>query len=445
MNPAAPVAFPRVREDGLVTIGSLLLGAAALLAVHFGLLHTYWEYSEGVYALTAHEILHGGDLYGHIVGAQPPGVFLAGVAVLAVHDGLEWLRLAVACLQLGAGLIGARIVYRLSGSTVGAMLAAVAMLLTPWAVREHGALTPELIAVPVMLGAALLAGDARRGGWAGALCGLLVLIKFPLAIPAVVVVALAADRRRAALAAVAVVVAGLAVTWLLAGGEFWRDTVLAQLRTGSRGLGSLGGYWAQAGWNIIGLIVCAAAAVVLRAQAQAPRLLTIMTALVVANLITLLTNVKQGTSLDVTVPVEASLVPLAVCGTVFALRAARRRPVAGTRVAAAACVVALLFTLAQTVSLFASPSHPVPFLRAFSAPAWGTLLSAAQFDAAVRAARACPPGQAYGGPPLVAFAAGRSVPDDQPDQFLTSHSSTLAAVRARISAVAPVCPGPVSQ
>src|SRR6185437_11650927 len=202
MNPPAPVAFPRVREDGLVTIGSLLLGAAALLAVHFGLLHTYWEYSEGVYALTAREILHGGDLYGHIVGAQPPGVFLAGVALLAVHDGLEWLRLAVACLQLGAGLIAARIVYRLSGSTVGAMLAAVAMVLTPWAVREHGALTPELISLPVMLGAALLAGDARRGNWAGALCGLLVLIKFPLAIPAVVLLALAVDRRRAALAAV---------------------------------------------------------------------------------------------------------------------------------------------------------------------------------------------------------------------------------------------------
>ncbi|MGZ4313788.1 MAG: hypothetical protein ACXVR1_16960, partial [Solirubrobacteraceae bacterium] len=60
-----------MREEGVVAIGSLLLGAAALVAVHFLLLHTYWDYSEGVYALTAHEILHGGDLYGQIVGAQP--------------------------------------------------------------------------------------------------------------------------------------------------------------------------------------------------------------------------------------------------------------------------------------------------------------------------------------------------------------------------------------
>jgi len=272
-----------------------------------------------------------------------------------------------------------------------------------------------------------------------------VLIKFPLAIPAVVVVALAADRRRAAVAAVAVVVAGLAVTWLLAGEGFWRDTVLAQLHTGARGLGSLGGYWAQAGWNIVGLVVCAVAAVVLRAQARAPRLLTITTALAGANLVTVLTNVKQGTSLDVIVPVAASLVPLVACGTVFALRAARRRPGAATRAVAAACVGALLFTLAQTVSLFTSPAHPVPFLRPGSAPAWGALLTAPQFDAAVRAARSCPPEQAYGGPPLVALAAGRSVPDDQPDQFLPTHSSALAGVRARIAAVGPVCPGPISR
>ncbi|MDQ6605960.1 MAG: hypothetical protein M3Z06_05350 [Actinomycetota bacterium] len=32
-------------------------------------------------------------------------MFLAGVALLAVHDGVEWLRLAVGCLQVGGGLI----------------------------------------------------------------------------------------------------------------------------------------------------------------------------------------------------------------------------------------------------------------------------------------------------------------------------------------------------
>jgi hypothetical protein len=445
MNPPPLLAFSRVREDGLVAIAAPVLGAAALLAVHFGLLHTYWEYSEGVYALTAHEILHGGDLYGHIVGAQPPGVFVAGVALLAIHDGLEWLRLGVACLQLGAGLIAARIVYRVSASAIAAALVPAAMLLTPWAVREHGALTPELVALPVMLGAALLSVDERRARWAGALCGLLVLIKFPLALPAVVVVAFAADRRRAALVAVVVVAAGLGAAWLVGGGGFWRDTVQAQLHTGSRGMGSLAGLWAQAGWNLAGLVVCAAAAVLLRAQARAPRLLTVTIALAAANLITVVSTVKEGTSLDILVPVEATLVPLAACGAVFAWRSTVRRSTAGPRAAVALCAAGLVFTLAQSVSLFASPQHPRPFLRAFSAPAWGATLTAPQFASAVRAARACPPGQPYGGPPLVALAAGRPVADDQPDQFLPSHSPTLAAVSARIAAAGPACPGPVSR
>ncbi len=440
MNPPPGVALCRVREDGVVAIGSLLLGAAALLAVHFLLLHSYWDYSEGVYALTAHEILHGGDLYGRIVGAQPPGVFVAGVALLSIHDGVEWLRLGVGCLQLGAGLIAARIVYRVTGSAIATVLTPAAVLLTPWAVHEHGALTPELVALPVMLGAALLAADERRGAWAGALCGLLVLIKFPLAIPGVAIVALSADRRRAALAAVTLLAAGLGAAWLVGGAAFWRDTVLAQLHSGSRGLGSLDGFWAQSGWNVIGLLVCAACAVAFRARARDPRLLTIAIGLAAANLITFLTNFKQGTGLNITVPVEASLVPLAACGTVFAVRAARDRRDGVTAWAPLACAVALLFTAAQTISLFASPQKPIPFLRAFSAPAWGVTLTAPQFDATVRAARACPPGQAYGGFPLVALAAGRMLPAGQPDQFLPTHSSTLAAVAAEIAAAHPVCP-----
>lgn len=440
MNPPLHVAFRRVREDRVVAIGSLLLGAAALLAVHFLLLHTYWDYSEGVYALSAHEILHGGDLYGQIVGAQPPGVFIAGVGLLAIHDGVEWLRFGVACLQLGAGLIAARMVYRLTAGPIATALTPAAILLTPWAVHEHGALTPELVALPVMLGAALLAADRRRGVWVGALCGLLVLIKLPLAIPAIVLVAVTADRRRAALAGALVLAAGLGAAWLVGGAGFWRDVVLAQLHSGSRTFGSLAGFWAQAGWNVLGLLVCAVCAVVLRARAREPRLLMIAIALAVANLVTFLTNFKVGTGLNVTVPVEASLVPLAVCGTVFAVRAARDHVRPGRAWLPVACAVALAFTLAQTVSLIAHPQKPIPFLRAFSAPAWGITYTASQYDAVVRAARACPPGEAYAGPPLVAVDAGRTVPAGQPDQFLPTHSSTLAAVAAQIAAAHPVCP-----
>jgi hypothetical protein len=414
-------------------VGAAAGGLLALLAVHFLLLHTYWDYSEGVYALTAHEMLHGGDLYGQIVGAQPPGVFLAGVVLLAIHSSVEWLRFGVGCLQLGAGLISARIVYRLTGSRAAAAVTPAATLLTPWAVHEHGALTPELVALPVMMGAALLSADRRRGVWAGLLCGLLVLIKLPLAIPAVVLVLVGADRRRAAVAGAATLVAGLAVTWALGRSGFWRDAVLAQMHSGSRSLGELKGFWAQAGWNVLGLLVCAAVAVWLRRQARDRRMLVVAVALAAANIVTFLTNFKEGTGLNITVPVEASLVPLAVAGTVFAARDAPRW-------LPRLCVLALAFTLAQSVSLIAAPHNPVPFLRAFSAPAWEIAMTGPQFEHSVAAARACPPGEPYGGAPLVALAAGRSLPADQPDQFLPSHSPTLAAVNAQIAAVHDVCP-----
>jgi hypothetical protein len=441
-----------VREHA-VAIAAILAGMAALVAVHVLLVHTYWDYSEGVYALTAHMMLHGGDLYGQIVGAQPPGVFLAGAALLAIHDSVEWLRFGVACLQLGAGLIAARIVYRVTASPIATALTPAAMLLTPWAVHEHGALTPELVALPVMLGAALLSADRRRGAVAGALCGGLVLVKLPLAIPALVIVAMAADRRRAAAAGAAVLAAGLAIATAAGGADFWRDIVLAQLHSGSRSLGQLSGFWAQAGWNVIGLLVCAAAAIHWRGAARDRRLLQIAVALALANLLTFLSNFKLGTGLNVTVPVEASLVPLAACGTVFAVRAgARRAPrretAAGTVARrgghswpAAVCALAIVFTLAQSISLIASPHNAIPFERAFSAPAWEITLTGPQFEQAVARARACPPGVPSAGAPLVALAAGRGLPAGQPDEFLPSHSVTLAAVNARIVAVHPVCGG----
>ncbi len=414
-------------------IASAAGGAAALLAVHFLLLHTYWDYSEGVYALTARQLLHGGDLYGQIVGAQPPGVFVTGVALLAIHTSVEWLRFGVGCLQLVAGLIAAGMVYRLTENRPATVLTPAAVLLTPWAVHEHGALTPELVALPVMMGAALLSADRRRGAWAGLLCGLLVLIKLPLAIPAVALVLVGADRRRAAPVAAATVAVGLAVTWALGGDHVWRDIVVAQMHSGSRALGRLKGFWAQAGWNVLGLLFCAAVAVWLRREARNRRLLVVAAALAAANIVTFLTNFKEGTGLNITVPVEASLVPLAAAGAVFAVRAAPRW-------LPALCRAGLAFTLAQSISLIAAPHNPIPFLRAFSAPAWGIVMTGPQFEQTVAAARACPPGEPYGGFPLVALAAGRSLPAGQPDQFLPSHSPTLAAVNAQIVAVRSVCP-----
>jgi hypothetical protein len=423
-----------------VLLWGLVVGGATLVAVHLLLYNTYWDYSEGVYALSAHLMLHGGDLYTQIVGAQPPGVFLTGVALLALHDSVEWLRLGVGFLQLGGGLIAGQIVLRLTGSRLGAALTPAAILLTPWAVHEHGALTPELVAVPVMLGAALLSIDQRRAVPAGVLCGALALIKVPLVIPALAIVALSARPRRTLMWAAAALAAGLALTTLLAGGDFWREVFLAQTQTGRRTLGTLKGFWAQSGWNVLGLLVCGAALWRFRAAARDRPLLRVMVGLAVANLITFLTNFKQGTGLNITVPVEAALVPLAVSGAVLALRDARSpSPVLRSRLIAAACGLGIVFTLGQSISLMASPHNPIPFLRAASAPAWEILMTGPQLRAAVASARACPPGEPYGGPPLIAFMADRSVPAGQPDQFITLRAATLSSVRAQIAAVKHVC------
>jgi hypothetical protein len=418
----------------------LVVGGATLVAVHLLLYNTYWDYSEGVYALSAHLMLHGGDLYTQIVGAQPPGVFLAGVALLALHDGVEWLRLGVGCLQLGGGLIAGQIVLRLTGSRLGAVLTPVAILLTPWAVHEHGALTPELVAVPVLLGAGLLSVDQRRALPAGVLCGMLPLIKLPLVIPAVAIVLLSARPRRTLAWAGGTLAVGLALTTLLAGSDFWREVFLAQTQTGRRTLGSITGYWAQSGWNVLGLLVCGAALWRFRAAARDRPLLRAMVGLAAANLITFLTNLKQGTGLNITVPVEAALVPLAMAGAIFALRSLRSSsPVHRAGLIALACGAGIAFTLGQSVSLMASPHNPIPFLRAESAPAWEILMTQPQLRAAVASARACPRGEPYGGPPLIAFMAGRSVPAGQPDQFITTRAKTLSSVRARIAAVKRVC------
>ena len=63
-------------------------------------------------------------------------------------------------MQLGAGVLAAIAVWRLTENPWATAAAPALSLLTPWALREHGALTPELLAPPVLLGAALLASRA---------------------------------------------------------------------------------------------------------------------------------------------------------------------------------------------------------------------------------------------------------------------------------------------
>jgi hypothetical protein len=423
------------RRDRLVA-GALAIVVAVVLELLRG--HAEWGPSEGVYAMTSRLLLDGGDLYGGLVASQPPWVYLFGAIPLAIHDSLDALRLACGLLQVLTGLLAAEAVWRMTRSRVAAVVAAPLVLLTPWAVHQHGLLLPEQLGAPLLLGAALLASRRGSARWGGVLAGIAVFAKFPFALPAALIVAVSPARGAAVRWAVgAVVVQALAFTAVFGTG-FWRQVVEAQAQAG-HGLEFQIGSWAQGGWNLLPLLAFAVVAVLLRARTDEPALLRTIAAGAAGALAMTATIVKPGTGLNVVVPSEPLLVALAVTGVVCALRAApagaRRRAVTG-----AAGALAVL-ALAQSASLVLDPSNPRPFHRPASAsPGWKADFTRAEMDRLVAAARRCPAGAAYTGPPLVAFLAGRRVPGDQPDAFIVSRASLHRAVLARVRADSPRCP-----
>jgi hypothetical protein len=424
----------------------VLLAGAALGALVLALLHasrgrSLWDFSEGVYALTSRLLLHGGDLYGHVVVAQPPGQFVFGAGALAIHDDIGWLRLCVGAWQLLAGVLCARIVWRLTGGNrVATVLTPAAALLLPWNLHEHGALTPELIAPPLLLGAALLATRQKTAAGAGILAALAVGVKLPYALPAVAIVALSAGRRRAALWACITLAIEAVAAYAAFGGGVWRDAVLAQSHSGWQNAHDLVRVWAQEGWNLLGLAVAAAVALRLRRRLRDPVLVRVSAGLAAAMLLTLLTNLKHGTALNIVAPIELSLLPLAVAGVV----AAARTEGSGLRLRRVAIpAAALALVAAQSISLLASPQPTEPpFLYPTSqAGTWQRGFDSAQIDTLVRRAAACPSGEPYGGGlSYIAFLAHRDMPDGQPDTYLTHDSPTLKYVAAAIDSAKPTCP-----
>jgi hypothetical protein len=410
-------------------VAPVLLGALVLLGLHEWKDISYWQYSEGVYALTARALVDGADVYGEVVAAQPPGVFVTGAIALAVDDSLTWLRLVIGLVQLVGALLAAVAVRRLTGSAVGAALTAPVALLLPWTVHEHGHLMPETLGTPMLLGGALLAArPGRASAAAGSVLSLAVLTKLSFALPAAAVVAAAPDRRRAAIWLGAFVAALAALVTIVFGADLWRGAVQAQIQTGAREVSNLGGYVAQAGWNLVGLLVPASAAIVLRGRCRDPDLLRVLAALSAGALLTLATVSKEGTELNVLVPIEGALLPLAVTGVIFALLVPRWR---------LAAPIAMAFLLAQGVGIVAGHG---PFVRPFSATAYERALSSAAVRSKSAAAQECPVDTRFSGPPFIAFVADRRMPDGQPDQFITSRAEVYEDVFARMRADGPFCP-----
>ena len=438
-TPAGRVA--RVPPQRVAATAALVCGVAALVLVQVARSHGSWEPSEGVYALTSRMFLHGGDLYDDVVAAQPPPLFLLGAGLLAVHDGITWLRLGMGLLQLAGALLGAGAVWRMTESAAATALAAVVVLLTPWQVHASGALTPELIAPVLLLGGALLAGRADRAALVGVLAGACAFVKVPYVLPAAVLVLCSADRGRAGRWAVGVLALEVVAATAVFGGALWRDTLQAESQSGYRGLSNLAGVWAQAGWTLVWLAVPAAVAVALRGRGHRPRLTLTLAALCVAMGLTGFTTAKDGTGLNVLVPIEALLVPLAVAGATWGLAAARASATrTGLRVAGALAALAVVVSVAQGLSLLTEPHAGAPFLRPGLSSGWGIELTPGQVDAQVAAVRACDPRLASSTSAYVAFLAHRRMPGDQPDGFLPAHARVLAPVLAEVASDRPLCP-----
>ncbi len=444
-SPAAPPAAAAPHEAWWRD-RALLSGAAVavVLSVVLTLLRgdALWGQSDGVYAYTARLLLHGDDLYGRLVAAQPPITLYAGVPALAVSDTIGAVHLWMGLLQVAGGVGAAVAARRLTGSSWCTGLAPVLAVGLPWAVNQHGVFLPELVGLPLLLGGA--AAAARRGSApvAGVLLALAVFVKLPFALPALAVALVAADRRRTLGWLVGVVVLQVVAYTLLFGTDLWEQTLLAQGQSGLHAWGALPGTVIQSVWTLLGVLVAAGLLLVHRDAWPADRAqLRTTVALAAGAGATWVTSLKVGTSLYVLVPFEVAMVPLALAGAAAAWhRRGEARPLA--RVGRLTLVVVVVLTVAQSAAVLVPPHDAFPWTRPGTARSYGPIAREDAVERTVRAIRSsCPPDARYGGLAYYAFLADRPMPDAQPDTFLTAKSARLRDVLARMRADGPVCGG----
>jgi hypothetical protein len=422
---------------GRVLVAWLVLAAAGLAALFVWQGQGYWEYSDGVYSLSARQLLDGQALYRDFAGAQPPPLYLLGAAALALSDTPAAIRVLMALCEAATSLLVLVAVWRLTRRPGIALSAALACLVTPWALREHAQLLPETAAAPLLLGAALLAGASgrpRRALAAGVLAAVAMSFKVAFVLPALAIV-LATRERRAALAGLAAAGLGLGLAFLAGFGEpLWESVVEGQAQTGRAGLGYVTALWAQAGWNAAGLLVLAALAWRGRAALADPDLARSLLAASLGSLLLLATLLKHGSYLTVMVVAEPPLLCLAACGVAAVLRerGARAGAGPGRRLAALAAAAAVVLLLAQAGSLLVAPADPGLFTRPFAATRPGRALSDAEVGRTAAAIRRCPAAATYPGPPYLAFVAGRPIAGAQPDQFMIAGAANLERFRRAV-------------
>lgn len=431
------------RRQGRWWSAPSLLVALAIVGglVEFGLLavwqrNGYWDFSDGVYAASARELLHGLAPYRDFAAAQPPLVYLFGTVLLAVHDGLASLRAGLALVDLATAALVGVCVWRITGRRWLAVAAGGAAPLLPISLHEHAQLTPETLAAPLLLAGALCCARVVRVAVGGVLLALAAACKVAFVVPALAIAVASPVRRRAiaVLIVACVVLGGLSLA--VFGTGVWRQVVEAQLQVGRASARYVGGLLAQGAWNEFPLVIGAAAALWLvwsdRVEVRERALVRTLAAAAAGGLVLALTMFKRGSYINVLVVAEPPLLALAVCGAAWSWRRwGSWRP-----------LVVMLGALlaAQSISLLVSPRDPWVATRPFaqSGLAWSD--GPAAVDRAVSEARRCPSSDAYSGNPYVAFLASRRMPGNQPDLFMLEHASANAGFARRAARDQPRCP-----
>jgi hypothetical protein len=398
----------------------------------------YWEYSDGVYSLSARQIGDGLVPYRDFAAAHPPLLFYLGAGALQIVDHPATIRVLMALCEAATAMLTFVIVARLTGRRGLAMLAGVASLVTPWALREHAQFLPETVAAPVLLATALAVSSPRYARHAGALGAAAVGLKVAMIVPVLAMLLVASGRKRALRSFAVTLIVGIAAFLVLFGADGWENVVVAQRQTGTAAVQYVAALWAQAGWNLLPLLVPALLAWPARSRIKDRELAVATAALSLGALLLLASLFKDGSYLTIMVVIEPPVLCLAACGIAgMADGVVRQRP------AVVAAAVALFLGTVQVVSLLAAPGRPKLFTRPFASVDQQRALSSSEVDRQVEMIRKCPKGVSVSAPPYLIFRANRRIAGSQPDQFIIGEASTLARFRER-SRRDPVCRIPTS-
>jgi hypothetical protein len=439
MSAAAPIRTGQRGAPAL--IGGEAVAVAAALVLELVLLavwqrNGYWDFSDGVYAESAREFLHGLVPYRDFAAAQPPLVYLVGVVLLAFHDGLASLRAGMALADLVTASLAGMCVWRLTGLRAVAIVTALLSPLLPISLHEHALLVPETLAAPLLLGGVLLCGRRGRAGVGGILLATAAAAKLAFALPALAIALSTRQRREATLSLILAGVVFAIASFAAFGIAVWREAVHAQLQVGRAPLHYAGGLVAQGVWSELPLFIPAAAgAWLVWTHRERPLNMELMRALLAAALAGLLlvfTVFKDGSWINVLAVAEPPLLVLAAAGTVWSARRSR----------AAAIAVGLLGALlvAQIVSLLVDPANAPIAQRPGARKALVWTAGPDTVNLTVNVARVGPPTRAYSGDPYYAFLSHRRMPGNQPDLFMLAHAPIDATFARRAAADQPRWP-----